>query len=69
MIEYDDIKGPEITPRWFWNLLTLDLRASFHDYTRACGDVLCDVCQKKLYDHPTYSTGLTLDCNGNLLHL
>ena len=67
--DYDDLKGVEQTPKWFWNLLTLDLRLTTHDYKRASGEVVCNVCSRKLYDHPVYTTGLNLTCAGELVHL
>ena len=55
--------------KWFWNLLTLDLRASFHDYHRASGEALCPVCRREYWRHPRYDEGLVLSCEGELLHL
>ncbi len=58
-----------VQPRWFWNLLTLELRRSFHDYTRAGGGAACDVCGRELQEHPLWETGLNLLCDGTLVHL
>lgn len=63
---------------WFWKLLTLEMRLSFHDYRRACGQVPCEVCGRLLIRHPELFdymqtppefTGLVLLCNGDLVHL
>ena len=58
-----------ITPDWFWNLLTLDMRFGFSDYSRASGDCICEVCGRIYYKHPLYCEWLNLLCNGTLVHL
>ena len=56
-------------PAWFKRLLRLEEAIEQGQYHRWGGDVICEVCEKKYYDHPHYAEGLTLLCDGYLAHL